>query len=123
MPVARVRLGFRNATDEQIVAMAEAVLGGMTDNASFPRPPVELGALRAALDEFKDAITAQRQGGTIATVVKYQKRRDVMQLVRKMAHYVEENCDDDLAVLLSSGFPAKSMSRARSACPKAVILR
>ena len=36
MAEARVRLGFRNATDAQIVAMADAVVAGMTNNIAFP---------------------------------------------------------------------------------------
>jgi hypothetical protein len=122
MAEARVRLGFRNATDGQIVAMADAVLAGMTNNAAFPKPPADLATLRTALDEFNNSIAAQAAGGPAATALKYQRREAVLQLVRKIAHYVEENCNNDLSMLLSSGLTAKSMNRAPSECPKAVIL-
>ena len=122
MAEARVRLGFRNATDGQIVAMAAAVLAGMTHNAAFPRPPVKLSALQKALDQFQDAIAAQASGGTVATAHKHNKRRDVIPLLRTLAYYVEGHCDNDLPTLLSSGFPAKSMNRAKSPCLKAVIV-
>jgi len=34
MPAVRVRLGFRNARDQKIVEMAEAVIAGMTGSGS-----------------------------------------------------------------------------------------
>ena len=123
MAEARVRLGFRNATDAQIVAMADAVVAGMTNNIAFPQPSVDLATLEAALDQFKNAIATQAAGGRAATAHKYQRREALMRLLRKLAHYVEGNCDNDLSVLMSSGFAAKSMNRAQSACPKAVIVR
>jgi len=123
MAEARVRLGFRNATDAQIVAMADAVVAGMTNNIAFPQPSVDLATLETALDQFKNAIATQAAGGRAATAHKYQRREALMRLLRKLAHYVEGNCDNDLSVLMSSGFAAKSMNRAQSACPKAVIVR
>ena len=48
MAEARVRLGFRNATDAQIVAMADAVVAGMTNNMAFPQPSVDLATLETA---------------------------------------------------------------------------
>jgi hypothetical protein len=123
MTEARVRLGFRNASDKQIVATASAVLAGLTDNPAFPRASRNLPALRRALDQFSDAIAAQPSGGVGATALKRQKRELVKNSLRKLAHLVEQECGNDFSALISSGFPAKSMSRTRSTCPKVVILQ
>jgi hypothetical protein len=61
-------------------------------------------------------------GNRKATEHKNKIRDELMQLLRKIARYVEANCANDRAVLFSSGFPAKNPSRARTPCPKAVIL-
>ena len=42
--------------------------------------------------------------------------------LRKLAHYVQDNCGNDLAVFLSSGFLAAATNRARSPLAKPSIL-
>jgi len=42
--------------------------------------------------------------------------------LRKLKHYVEDNCNNDLAVLLSSGFQAAATSRTRSPLANPAIL-
>ncbi|PYS24775.1 MAG: hypothetical protein DMG11_23880 [Acidobacteria bacterium] len=122
MAEARVRLGFRNASDQQIAAIAAGVLEGMTGNPAFPDPPVDMMTLQTVMNEFNDAIAARAQRGRIGTAHKNKIRDKLMRRLRQVAHYVEMKCDNNRAVLLSSGFPAKNPSRARTPCPKAVIL-
>ena len=122
MAEARVRLGFRNASDGQIATIAAKVIDGMTGNEAFLNPPVSIPVLQATLDGFNAAIAARPHGGRAATAYKNKCRHKVMQVLRRIAGYVETNCDNDLAILLSSGFPAKDPSRIRTPCPKAVIL-
>jgi hypothetical protein len=42
--------------------------------------------------------------------------------LRKLKHYVEDNCGNDLAVLLSSGFQAAAATRDRSPLANPSIL-
>jgi 3-deoxy-D-arabino-heptulosonate 7-phosphate (DAHP) synthase len=63
MAEARVRLGFRNATDGQIVAMADAVLAGMTNNAAFPKPPADLATLRTGAETKTSRAVARSRSG------------------------------------------------------------
>src|SRR5437867_9577590 len=97
-------LGFKTQSDQQIATTASAVIKEMTGNPAFPNPPVELKAVQAAVDELNAVMAAQVQGGTAATAVKKNKRDSVVTLLRKLAHYVHDNCGNDPAVLLSRRF-------------------
>ena len=114
MPHLQVRLGFRNSTDQQLVVIAASVLAGMKDNKNFPDPPVPLSSVETALGEFTRAIAVQGEGGPAATADKRNKRDALMVLLRRLAHYVEANCRNDLSILLSSGFMARNPSRTRT---------
>jgi hypothetical protein len=39
----------RNQSAEQLVAICEAIIKGLTDSPAFPNPPVDLKTLRAAV--------------------------------------------------------------------------
>jgi len=105
-----------------VLAIGERVLVGMSGNPSFPDPPVRMEILEQALDEFSLAIQAQAKGGTLSTATRNKARRKVMELLSRLAQYVEDKSNNDLPTLLSSGFPARNRSRAQVPFPKAVIL-
>ena len=106
-----------------ILAIGEKVLAGMKGNPAFADPPVRMEVLEEALDEFSLAIQAQAQGGSLATAIRNNARRKVMELLSRLALYVEGKSRNDLPTLLSSGFPARNRSRAQVPFPKAVILK
>jgi hypothetical protein len=110
----RVLLGFSSAGDHQLEDTAGAVIKGLTGNATYPTPPVTPAALQTALTAFTAAIAAQEQGGTQATADKNNKRDALIGLLRQLAGYVQQNCGNDLAKLLSSGFEAVSGNRAQT---------
>jgi fibronectin type III domain protein len=114
MAQLRVLLGFTNAPDHSLEETAGAVIAGMTGNAAYPSPPVTIDTLKGALADFTAAIAAQAQGGTQATADKNNKRDVLVGLLRQLAGYVQQNCKNDLATLLSSGFEAVSTSRTQS---------
>ena len=114
--------GFKNQSDSQLVATAAAVIAGLTGNPFFSNPPAELKALQEALDGLNAALVAQAQGGTAATALKKNKREDVIGLLRKLSHYVQDNCGNNLAVFLTSGFNAVSRNRTRTALANPSIL-
>jgi Fibronectin type III domain len=121
-PQVKPVLGFKTQSDQQIATTASAVIKEMTGNTAFPNPPVELKAVQAAVDELSAAMAAQVQGGTAATAVKKNKRETVITLLRKLAHYVHDNCGNDPAVLLSSGFQLATSSRTRYPVAKPSIV-
>ncbi len=117
----RVLLTFTRQSDHQIVEIAGAVITGMTGNKNFPDPPVDLAEVQAALTAFTAALAAKPSGGVHATADKNKKRRELVALLRKLASYVQGNCNDEITTLLSSGFQAASTARAQSPLTKLVI--
>ncbi|MBL9113379.1 MAG: hypothetical protein JNJ83_00115 [Verrucomicrobiaceae bacterium] len=114
MPQLRVLLGFSNAPDHSLEELATNVIAKLYGNAAYPNPPVTLVALTGARDAFSAAIAAAAQGGPAQTADKNNKREALVSLLRQLAGYVQENHDNDLARLLSSGFEAASTNRASS---------
>jgi hypothetical protein len=118
----RVADRFFKLSAEQLVTMAGAVVTGLTDNAAFPAPTVDLKAVQSAAESLNEALSAQAHGGPAATAEKNNRREALVALLRKVKHYVEDNCGNDLAVLLSSGFQAAASTRNRSPLASPAIL-
>ena len=112
MPHLRVSLAFATAPDHTVEETAEAVSTHLYGNAAFPAPPVTKAALDAAHTALSLAIAAAQQGGPADTADKNNKRDTLIGLLRLLAGHVQMKHNDDLAVLLSSGFDAVSTNRA-----------
>ena len=121
MPQLRVYLGFTNAPDHTVEETALAVLENLYTQPAFPNPPVAQVPLDSALGYFTTAIGDAAQGGTAATAAKNNARDAVVALLRQLAGYVQEKCDNNLATLLSSGFDAVSTNRASTPLPPPAI--
>lgn len=121
-PSPRVLISFGKATDSDLKVIADSVLQGLTGNAALPSPPVALSTLANAIKDYEDALVAQEEGGKLATAVKKAKRETLVGILRKLAGYVEDNCNGNLATLLSSGFKAASTSHAQQQLPAPFIV-
>src|SRR6266568_2059601 len=106
-----VLTGFAKLSDAEALATAGAVIKGIyVDKVFAASPPFDEATLRTSVDDLTGSIATQAQagGGTTVTTVK-NKKRDVLDgLLRKLAHYVQANCNDDVQVVLNSGFQAKT---------------
>jgi len=109
----RIADGFRLQSAEQLVTTGCAIIKGLTGNAAFPAPTVDLKAVQAAVDDLSAALAAQARGGAAATAEKNNKRAALVALLRQLKHYVEDNSGNDLAVLMSSGFKPAVSTRTR----------
>ena len=114
--------GFRSQSAKQLVTAAGAIISGLTGNAAFPAPPVALKTVQAAVDDLNSALAAQPHGGPAATAEKNNRQAALIALLRKLKHYVQDNCGNDLAVVLSTGFQAASTNRARTPLANPSIL-
>ena len=103
-PQVRAIAGFKRFTDPQLITTGRGVVKEMKDNPNFPNPPEELKTLESAVEELRAALAAQVQGATAATAHKKNKRGAVIELLVKLAHYVQDNCGQNPATLLPSGF-------------------
>jgi hypothetical protein len=91
-PQVRAVVGFKRFTDPQLITTGREVVKEMKDNRNFPNPPEELKTLDSAVEELSAALAAPVQGGTAATAHKKNKRDAVIDLLVKLAHYVQDNC-------------------------------
>ena len=114
MSQLRVQLGFTSAPDHSLEEITLSVLTNLYGNPAYPSPPVTQGPLQTALDNFTAAIAAQAQGGTAATAQKSNMRDALIALLRQLAGYVQANCGNNLATLLTSGFDAVRTNRAQT---------
>ena len=121
-----VKTGFKKLSDSQALATAGAVIKGVfVDKAIAAAPPFDETTLQTAVDDLTGAIAAQAQagGGTVVTAVKKKKRNVLDGLLRKLAHYVQANCNDDVQLVVKAGFQARATSaRSQTQLDKATIL-
>jgi hypothetical protein len=103
----------RGQSAEQLVAVCGGIIKGLADNPAFPSPPFDLKTVQAAVDDLNAALAAQAHGGMAATAEKNNKQAHLISIMRKLKHYVEDNCGNDVAVLLTSGFQAAQYMRSR----------
>ena len=119
----RASLAFSNMTDNTLITFARNIHTLLYAVPAFSGAPVTAPVLLAAIDDFAAAKAAQASGGKAATAEKNNKRDDLTAPLRKLANFVQETSDNDLAVLLTSGFDAMSTNRTRYSLSKPAILR
>ena len=119
----RARVGFTRRSDGDVQTRGYAVHGGMDGNPHFPKPPVRMSDLKAALIDFDYAIGGAADGGRKAFAEKKKCREVVITMLRQLGHYVEVACNDNMAIFLSSGFEAVSAPGATEQCPMPTILK
>jgi Fibronectin type III domain len=110
----RVNLGFAGHSDSGLDEFTSSVIASMTDNASFPTPPVALDDLGALQLAFQNALAAAAQGGTALTAAKNAARKALLTALRTNATYVQGIAAQDPAMMLTSGYNVNSTNRASS---------
>jgi hypothetical protein len=111
----RVLLGFRSATDTDVVSRGMAVFTGLSGNLKFPNPPVDLNRLKTSLDRLVFLIAEAADGSKKAIAAKNKERENIIKMLRQLAIYVETTCNEDPEAFTSSGFVAVSTTRTPAA--------
>jgi len=114
----KVSLSFGELSDTQLDNFAQGVIAALTGNATYPTPPVTLANLQAALDDYTAKMAAAQNGGVFDTAAKNNSRNMLEGLLRKVAAYVQMMCNEDPALLLSSGFQMQSTNRSSTPLEK-----
>ena len=109
-----VSLTFTQLPDSELDEFATAVIDNLTGNPAYATPVVSMAALGTSRTAFQTAMADTAQGGTAATAAKNAARETLVGLLRQEANYVQGAADNDLTVLLSSGFLAASTNRTQS---------
>ncbi|HYR85618.1 MAG TPA: fibronectin type III domain-containing protein [Terriglobia bacterium] len=103
--------GFSNVSDADVVSRAANVQTHMTGNANFPDPPVDLAALKTAIDTLSALIAQALDGSKTVIAEKNKQREAVIKMLRLIGRYVEVTCKDDMAIFLTSGFQPASNAK------------
>jgi hypothetical protein len=110
--IIKVSFGFARLSDMELDNFAQRVVDSMTGNATYPAPPITIANLLTAKNDFTNKIAAAQAGGPTDTAAKNNSRQTLMGMLRQLAAYVQMSCNNDTALLLSSGFQAQSTNRA-----------
>ena len=108
----KVSFGFARLSDGDLDNFAQGVIEAITGNATYPTPPVTIINLQAATDDFRAKLAASQTGGEADTAAKNNSRQALLGDLRQVASYVQIRCNNDLNLLLTSGFEAQSTNRA-----------
>src|ERR1041385_5893542 len=104
--------GFTGVSDADVLSRGNNVQTSMTGNANFPNPPVDLAALKTALDTFSALIAQALDGSKTVIAEKNKQRTAVIKMLRLLGRYVEFACKDDEAIFRSSGLQPASSTKA-----------
>src|SRR6266852_5904840 len=110
----RVSLAFARLPDKELDNFTLSVKNSLTGNAAYPTPPVTLANLETARTDLEQKIAKAAVGGPPDTAAKNDSRGNLLGMLRQLASYLQINCNNDMATLLSSGFQAMSTNRAQS---------
>ena len=111
----RVSLSFARLPDKELDNFTLGAKNGITGNAAFPTPPITMANLETARADLEQRIAKAATGGPPDTAAKNNARQGLLGMLRQLAAYVQINCNNDMATLLSSGFQAMSTNRAQTA--------
>ena len=102
--ICKVSLAFARLSDSELDNFAHGVIVGMTGNAAYQSPPVDLPDVLSAKNSFVAKLAAAETGGPAATAAKRNARQTLLGMIRQLAAYVQMTCNNNEATLLSSGF-------------------
>jgi hypothetical protein len=104
----RAVMAFNAMIDATLVVFASGVLKALTGNASFPNPTLSLTTFGNDITTYSNAITAALDGGKNAKAAREKAKKVVVKGLRQLAQYVENNCNDEMAIFTTSGFTARA---------------
>jgi hypothetical protein len=120
----RAHLGYSRDSDDKVSIRGRAVLLGMKGNDKFPNPPVKLGDLEAAADDFDQSRAQALDGGKKAFAQKKKCRAILIKILLQLGHYVEAVAEDNMDVFVSSGFePAGKSGPTGAILPRILKLK
>lgn len=108
----KVNGGFTKLSDENLLILAETVMGAISSNPYFPNPEPSLDEVEPVLEDFREKLaTARRRGSPYETAEKNAAREIMERKLSELAFYVNKTAQGNLPVLLSSGFEVSKFRR------------
>lgn len=110
----RTNKNFGSYTPIGVYNQLGLVVDGCDGNLNFPNLPVSVADMKAQQTTLDSAILAAQTGGPEDKAQRDNVVEQTITILRKNASYVDIHCNDDMAILLSSGFQPVSTNRAQS---------
>ena len=110
----RTSRAYAREPDLDLSKSTGKVVTGLTANPLLTTPPVTAADLNLQKEAFDGWIIKADRGGALAVAHKAAARVVVVTSMNKNASYVDINCGEDMAILLSSGFEPVSTNRAQT---------
>jgi hypothetical protein len=118
----KASLGFKKTSAGDVVARANAVHDGVySAKDDYPAPPIDPATLKTQIDALSAGITGALDGGKKAIAVREHQKEVLIKSLRRLGHYVEDNCKDDMPTFLKSGFQPITITRTPAQAVSAAI--
>jgi hypothetical protein len=122
MPSIRTNRKYNKLSDTELSRFVGGTIIGFTGSTTLTDPPVAPAELTLQKTAFDTAIVNASRAGSLATSIKDAARAVIVSSLDKNASYVDINCQEDLTILLSSGYEAVSTNRSRQVLAAPVII-
>lgn len=103
-PIPRVSLGFARYAIALLVTFGRHVATSLTGNTSYTSPVPKLAVVSAAIDALETADESAMNGDRLAMSTRKDAKVNVINLLRQLAAYVQNQGQEDRTMLMSSGF-------------------
>ena len=108
----RAVVGLDKMADGNVTPLLDGSLKGLSAHTDlFPQPPVDLKTYGSAISAYESSIPAALDGSKTAIAQKNKLRRAAVRMHGLNAKYVENNCNDEMATFLLSGFQPASTTK------------
>ena len=87
-----------------LATICQRVIEKMENNPVFPNPPAALAELKKVTPEYADSLVKAKSLDKEMVAIKNNKKAIVVGLLEELGTYVLAICNDDPALILSSGF-------------------
>ena len=108
--IARVLLGFVRLSNDALITFARNVVVMMTGNAHFTSPFPLLADITTAVDNLATLVMEALTGDRLKISARRDARVVLVGLMKQLAAYVQAHCQNNVTILLSSGFLAARRS-------------
>ncbi|MEI7478632.1 MAG: hypothetical protein WCJ81_09485 [bacterium] len=115
-------ISFEKYKDLEVADIASHIILSMTNNASFPAPPVPLKTIQTALTAYNEALKKSYEGSKADTATKNLKRKDLQALLSTLGNYVNLVADGDVVMLDNSGYPISKIPETVGVLPPPAYL-
>jgi len=104
MKKIKVLIGFSQYSESRFFFKANNIKTSMTGNGNFPEPSPAPDSLNGAFEDYGALLNKGRGCTKVETAIKQQLRNDITSALQQWGAYVEENGNNDRAILLTGGF-------------------